>query len=70
MIKLSSGKEEPTDWLWKTVFRTNTVKFDAGLTKETVFQQLDHALAEVLEKAEESAAEVDAERPCGMKRDQ
>lgn len=50
MIKLSSGKEEPTDWLWKTVFRTNTVKFDAGLTEETVFQQLDHALAEVLEK--------------------
>ena len=37
MIKLSSGKEEPTDWLWKTVFRTNTVKFDAGLTEETVF---------------------------------
>lgn len=50
MIEFSSGKTDTADWLWKTVFRSDTVKFDTALSEEVVFQQLDYALNDVLEK--------------------
>ena len=61
MIGLSSGKEDIADWLWKTVFRSATVKFDAALSEEVVFQQLDHALNDVLEKQNQLLQEMGKE---------
>lgn len=50
MIEISTGKSSTADWIWKTVFRSKTVKFDTGLSEETVFPKLDQVLDEILDK--------------------
>ena len=50
MIEISTGKSSTADWIWKTVFRSKTVKFDTGLSEETVFSKLDQVLDEIFEK--------------------
>ncbi|HCE78506.1 MAG TPA: hypothetical protein DEP61_06635 [Lachnospiraceae bacterium] len=50
MIELSNSRTSLNGWTWRTIFRSETVDFDEGLTEEDVFAKLDTALKEVLSK--------------------
>lgn len=53
MIELSHSRTSVNGWTWRTIFRSETVDFDEGLTEEEVFAKLDEALKDALSKQEE-----------------
>lgn len=50
MIELSNSRTSLNGWTWRTIFRSETVDFDEGLTEEDVFAKLDTVLKDVLSK--------------------
>lgn len=50
MIEISKSKTAVNGWIWRTIFRSDTVEFDPSLSEEDVFNKLDGALQDVLQK--------------------
>ncbi|WP_108775712.1 hypothetical protein [Lactimicrobium massiliense] len=50
MIEISKSKTAVNGWTWRTIFRSDTVEFDPSLSEEDVFNKLDGALQDVLQK--------------------
>lgn len=53
MIRCSNPKSDIKGWTWRTLFRSQTVQFDAELSEDIVFASLDIMLRDVLEKQDE-----------------
>lgn len=53
MIALSNSRTSSDGWTWKTIFRSEKVDFDDGLTEKDIFKKLDTALEDVLKKQKE-----------------
>lgn len=52
-IELSNSRTSLNEWTWRTIFQSETVDFNEGLTEIDVFAKLDTALEDVLRKQDE-----------------
>lgn len=50
VIKFFDLRTSVNNWTWKIIFRSATVDFEAGLPEQDVYEKLDIALKDVLEK--------------------
>lgn len=53
MIELSNSRTSLNGWTWRTIFRSETVDFNEGLSEIDVFAKPDTAIKDVLRKQDE-----------------